>query len=74
MEGKGVMSRIPVRVVIGLVALVATVFLTLPAGASQVNRANRVAEIWPNAVEDVVAGIWPNPDFSDLGAELLASG
>ncbi len=53
------MSRIPVRFVIGLMSLFTAVFLTLPAAASQVNLAGRVADIWPNAI-GAVDDAWPN--------------
>ena len=54
------------RLIVGVISLVLAVAVTLPAAASRVDLAQRVAEIWPNALSpladgsDLMGEIWPN--------------
>jgi hypothetical protein len=59
------------RLLMGVLALVAAVAVTLPKAASEVNLAQRVSEIWPNAVVNEVdqywvGEIWPNLELGSV--------
>ncbi len=60
------MKTIRWRLLVGVISLVSAVAVTLPAVASRVDAAPRVAEIWPNALSPLTDGsnlmgvIWPN--------------
>jgi len=59
-------TKIRWRLLVGVISLVLAVTVTLPAAASRVDLAQRVAEIWPNALSpltdgsDLMGEIWPN--------------
>lgn len=55
--------RVGWRLVAGLVALVVTVMLTLPAAAARVDLGSRISEIWPNVP---LTEIWPNAPVDDF--------
>ena len=64
------MSNIRWRLVMGLLAFVATLALTAPATASRL-AGSQVGEAWPNATvpvaDSTVAEMWPNlPPIDDI--------
>ena len=71
------------RLISGAISLVAAVALTLPAAASRVDLAHRVADLWPNGLA-AVGDIWPNdadfvlsdviwPNAGVIGGQLAGS-
>jgi hypothetical protein len=58
------MARIGWRLIAGLLALVATVSLTLPGVASRADLRAAVRWLWPTTTT-VVVEIWPNGPASD---------
>ena len=54
------MLRVRWRLLMGVIALVATVAVSLPAAASKFDLGQRVSEIWPNSLAQVDDVIWPN--------------
>lgn len=54
------------RLLVGVISLASAIAVTLPAAASKVDLAPRVAEIWPNALSpltdesNLMGVIWPN--------------
>ena len=76
MEGGINVATIRWRLVMGLASLAATIILTFPRAAGQLNQVV-ASDIWPNGVptaeiwpNDIPMEIWPNSVITDIASSL----